>query len=215
MTDDLLVGADARSPRSILDELAARARRAAAGGRDRPDVAIYLASGPVLAGRLVTVGDDRGTPVALLHVSGPAAAPRVASVRIDQIIAVIHDLGRDVVEVGPAPGRLEVVRAWASHAAPLAAALGIAIELAVADGLDDAGRRATLAAAPLLGALLRQLATDDLGRHALLMFTTLRLGASRDGGVRKVGTILAIDVPEDPDRAWTAADLRTAVEKAL
>src|SRR5688572_5342074 len=96
---DLLAGAEPRSPRSILDELAARSRRAFAHGRQRPDIAIYLSSGPVIAGRLVSVGDDRGVPVAILHVGGNAVTPRVASVRVDQVIAVIHDLAHELIEL--------------------------------------------------------------------------------------------------------------------
>lgn len=212
---DLLAGAEPRSPRALLDELAARARRAAARGRERPDVALHLTSGAVIAGRLVAVGDDRGTAVVMLHVGGPPTAPRVAAIRVDQVIAVIHDLVREVVDHGPAPGRLEVLRAWAAQAAPLAAALGIAIELVLADDLDDAGRRAAATTAPILGQLLRELAGDDLGREALLMCTAIRLGASRGGSVRKDGSELVVEVPDDPDRAWSAADLRAEVEKAL
>lgn len=212
---DLLADATARSPRAVLAELAARATRAAARGQLRPEVALYLASGPVIAGRLVSVGNDRDQPVALLHVTGAEGAPRVAAVRVDQIVAVVYDLAREVIDAGPAPGRLEVQRAWLAQAAPIASALGLSLELTLADLLDEAGRRAAFAAAPVLGGLLVQLAGDALGREALLMLTTVRLGASKEPRVRKDGTLLMVDVPSDPDHPWDEAHLRREVEKAL
>lgn len=215
MTDDLLAHASARSPRAALEELSMRARRAAERGRERPEVTIHLASGAVISGRLVKVDDDRGAAVALVHVGGVPAAPRVASLRVDQVVAVIHDLAPELDDLGPAPGRLEVMRAWGTHAAPLAAALGRGLELVVDDRLDESGRRAAFAHAPALGALLRDLAGDPLGRDALLAFETIRLGATPGGEIRKDARVLVIDVPDDPDRAWSPAALRHEVEQAL
>jgi len=215
VTTDLLATVTARNPRGLLDELAAKARRAAGRGRERPDIALHLASGAVIAGRLVAVGDDRGTVMAVLHVGGSPAAARVASVRVDQIVAVIHDLGAEVVDHGPAPGRLEVQRAWGAQAGPLANALGVALELTLRDELDDNGRRGALAMAPMVGGLLRELATDELGRMAMLMLTGVRLGAATSGRVGKEGSMLTVDVPDDPDRAWSVDELRREVEKAL
>lgn len=213
---DLLTDVTARSPRAVLADLALRATKAVARGRDRPEVALYLASGPIVTGRLVSVANDRDQPVALLHVSGPEGAPRVAAVRVDQVIAVCYDVVREAADAGPAPGRLEVQRAWLAQAAPIAQALAMPLELTLADLLDEPGRRAAATAAPMLGALLAQLATDALGREALLQLTTVRLGAARDGGrVRKDGTLLIVEVPSDPDHAWDAGQLRAEVEKAL
>jgi hypothetical protein len=212
---DPWASAVARSPRSILDEMTARAKRAAIHDRPRPEVALYLASGPVIAGTLITTSDDRGMAVVLLQIGTDRSAQRVVSVRIDAVVAVAYDLLPPVIDAGPAPGRLEVARAIAGHAPALAAALGVAIDLTAIDDPDDRHRRAVVAAAPALGAVLTRLAHDDLGREALLMLTSIQCGAGATGDVRKDGVALLITVPSDPDRAWGERELQAAIEAAL
>lgn len=205
-----------RSPRAILDELAARHRKALArGGAPGPEVAVYLASGPIVVGRVLAVGDDRGAALAVLHISGDLAAPRVVTVRVEQVIAIAHDLLPPAAITAPAPGRLEVARALAAFAPAIASRLGIGLELRLADDLDDAARHAVAAATPGLGALLTALAADDHGRAALLMLTTVRVGAAVTGAVRRDGAVLVIDVPRSLDDAWTEAEARAAIERAL
>jgi hypothetical protein len=205
-----------RSPRAILDELAARHRKAQGrGGGVGPEIALYLVSGPIIVGRVLAVADDRGVALAVLHISGHVHAPRVVTVRVEHVIAVAHDLLPPAEVTTPAPGRLEVARALAAFAPAIASRLGIGLELRLADDLDDAARHAVSAATPTLGALLTTLAADEQGRAALLMLTTVRVGAAATGAVRRDGAVLVIEVPRGLDDAWSEAEARAAVERAL
>lgn len=209
MTDDRLVGLIPRSPLAVLEDLAHRAARAVAAGRGRPEVALYLASGPVVTGRLVAVGDERGASLVVLHVGGDVHAPRLVTVRGDQIVGVSHELAAPIVDTGPAPGRLELARAAAS------AAVDAGVAIAVTDGLPDAGRRAVGLVLPRLGPLLAALRIDALGREALAAITTVKVGAAATGEVRRDGADLVIVVPDDPDAPWDDHALTTALERAL
>jgi hypothetical protein len=177
-----------RSPRAILDELAARHRKAQGrGGGVGPEIALYLVSGPIIVGRVLAVADDRGVALAVLHISGHVHAPRVVTVRVEHVIAVAHDLLPPAEVTTPAPGRLEVARALAAFAPAIASRLGIGLELRLADE----------------------------GRAALLMLTTVRVGAAATGAVRRDGAVLVIEVPRGLDDAWSEAEARAAVERAL
>ena len=213
---DALARLTARSPRRLLDELAARAQKAAAAGKDRPLVTVHLATGRDLVGRIVAVGDDGGIAVLALFVGGTLATPQVAHVRVDQVVAVTHDpVAPRPASEDPPPGRLEIARALGERAAGLASRLARPVELVAADGLGDDERRAVMAAIPIAAAVLGRLADDAMGREALAAVTTVRLGAATHGSVRRDGATLTIEVPRAPDDAWDEAAMRAAVEKVL
>ena len=78
----------AASPRRLLDDLARIAANLAKNDKPRPEVELYLASGQVVRGRIVSVADERQGSIALVQVGGNPRQPSVAYVRIDQVVAV-------------------------------------------------------------------------------------------------------------------------------
>ncbi len=80
-----LVGAP---PRRLLEDLARTGAVLAKNDRSRPEVEIYLVSGQLVRGRIVSVVDDRDGAVAVLVVGGSPRGPSVMFVRVDQIAAV-------------------------------------------------------------------------------------------------------------------------------
>jgi len=80
-----LVGA---SPQRLLEELAHTGEALAKNDRARPEVEVYLGSGQLIRGRIISVADDQHGAVALLVVGGSPRGPSVTFVRVDQIAAV-------------------------------------------------------------------------------------------------------------------------------
>lgn len=214
---DRLAELNPRAPRRLLDELAGKAARAAAQGKDRPQVTVMLATGRELAGRVVAIGDEGGVVVLALHVGGPASAPTVTHVRVDQVIAVTVDVAPDKPAFdGPPPGRLELARALGDHAAALTSVLGGApVALSTADPLGDDERHAVAAALPTLAKVLLALAADDLGKDALRGLAAIKVGAAGKGSVTQTAGTLSIDVPRSSDDAWDERAMRREIEKAL
>src|SRR5438477_6032178 len=108
MTDDVAGKLVAKTPRRLLGELAALAPKLAS----RPEVELHMQGG-VIRGRVIAMSDAEG--VVLVQTGGAAAAPSVAYVRADDVVAVIvidaSVLVRPVVGDAPAPTRLELTRA--------------------------------------------------------------------------------------------------------
>lgn len=211
----LLAQTPPRSPRHVLEDLAARGERAVAGGKERPNVTLELASGRQLQGRVVAVGDDGGLAMVLLHTGGTERAPQVMQVRADHIVAVSYEVMREVAPDRSAPGRLELSRMLTAGADDLAAALGKRLEVATAEPLDEAQRHAVAALAPALRQALVRLAADEMGREALNGIAAVRVGAAHQRGAVKASGELHVDAPLSPGDEWTAAELQAALEKAL
>lgn len=204
-----------RSPRHVLEDLAARGERAVAGGKERPQVSLELASGRQLQGRVVAVGDDGGLPMVLLHTGGSERAPQVMHVRADHVVAVSYDVVKEAPPDRAAPGRLEIARLLTAAAEELAGPLGRKLEVAAADPLDEAQRHAVAALVPTLRQALVRLAGDEMGREALSALGALRIGAASQRGAVKASNELHVDAPLPPGDEWTTAELQAALEKAL
>ncbi len=206
----------ARSPRHALEELILRGDRAFAAGKERPLVHLELASGRQLDGRAVAIADDGGVAVVLLHTGGPERSPQVLHLRIDVIVAVGYEVGKDrpADAAGP-PGRLELARLISAAAEDVGHKLGDKLELLLDDPLDDEQRRAVAALLPTLRPALAQLAGDAMGKEALLGLSALRLGASASRNVLKVSGELHIDAPLPPADDWTTTELVSAIEREL
>jgi DNA-binding transcriptional ArsR family regulator len=208
-----------RSPRHVLEELAARGARAVAGGQERPLVTLELANGRQLRGSCVAIADDGGLPMVLLHTGGIERAPEVLHVRIDHVVAVGYQAWREAAPAGPAPGRLEINRALAGVADELAAKLGQRVELTAGELAEDAQRLAAMALVPVLRQALSQLAGDAMGADALRSLSAIRVGAAREGAALRthVGAAheLHVDAPLPPAEEWTAPALVAAIEKVM
>jgi hypothetical protein len=206
-----------RAPRRILEEIVARGQKAAVTGKDRPVVTLLLTTGRDVTGRAVAIADDGGLAMIALHVGGPISAPQVAHVRVDQIVAVTHDLAtpRPPMADEAAPGRLELARALAPHAAQVSAKIDKKLELSPNEPLDDDDRRAVMAAIPLFAQVLGKLAEDAIGKDALRLLSEIRLGASARGDARTAGGVLTVEVPRSSDDAWDERAFKAAIEKAL
>lgn len=205
-----------RSPRRALEELIGRGDRAQAQGKERPVVSIELASGRQFEGRPVALADDGGLSMLLLHTGGSERAPQVLHLRTDVIVAVGYEAGnaRPVDAAGP-PGRLELSRLVSAAAEDVAHKLGKKLDLLLVEPLDDDQRRAVAALLPTLRPVLAQLATDSMGKEALLGLVAVRLGASASRHVLKVSGELHLDAPLPPADDWTTAELVAAIESAL
>jgi hypothetical protein len=202
-----------RSPRRLLEELAAASGRLAAGGKPRPRVTLHMVSGRDLTGRLVGTGEDGGSAVALVHVGGDAD---VAHVRIDQVAAVtVHEPAAPARPV-EAPGRLDLARRAAAREKALAAALGQALPIAL-DGAvaGDADLHAVAALLAVLGDALAGVLGDPLGVEAIRQLGAIQIGASDEPTAVRVGAELQLRGARDEARQWTASELRAAIERAV
>lgn len=223
MTDDVLSQLTGASPRKLLEDLARIGAALAKNDRARPEVECYLASGPAVRGRIVSVAEDRQGAMALLAIGGNVRAPSVTFIRIDQIAAVtVVDaslLVKAPVVDSPIPSKLELQRQLAARGDALATAAGrrIAITLGGASELDDDGRRAIGVTLPLVVDVLVAIAADDMGREALRKIETVELGAASSGdvGTYDSGHRLVIRAPKLLTEQFTAQTLRRAIEKLL
>lgn len=207
-----------RAPRRILEELVARGAKAAVTGKDRPVVTLQLVTGRDVTGRAVAIADEAGLAMIALHVGGPLSAPTVTHVRIDQVVAVTHDVATDKPPMADeaAPGKLQLTRELAQKVAPVVAnKVDKPIAVVPNEPLGDDDRRAVMAAIPLLATVLGTIASDAIGADALRKLSEIRTGAATRGDVRIQGDILVIEVPRAADDAWDERTLKAAIEKSL
>lgn len=206
-----------RGPRFVLDELAERSRQLAASNRARPEVELHLASG-IVRGRVVATGDDRGTPIVVVHVDGAPVAPSVAYVRVDQVTAVVvRDaavLARQVPADEPVPSRLDFTRRLTALADALGTRLGRAFAVNAPE-LDDDGRRAVARLLPVLGELVPRIAADTLGAQAIAALDGLELAAGPQTAAVRHGRTLAITAPRFALDATSPDELRALIERVL
>jgi hypothetical protein len=218
--DDVLAQLAPRAPRRLLEELAQLSRTLAAAGRPRPEIELYLVSGPAIHGRLVEIAEDRGTVIATMLV---ATAPRTLSVsfvRVDQIAAVtVVDaalLARPLVADVPAPGRLELQRLLAARVEAITAAIGRSLPIELPADLDDDGRRAIAMVLPILADVLIAIGGDAMGRDALSALEAIELHPAASAEVaRPDPRRLVLSAPKLLTELFTAASLRTELEKVL
>jgi hypothetical protein len=225
VSDDVLDQLEGASPRRLLDELARIGCALAKNQRPRPEVELFLGSGQVIRGRIITVADDRHAgAVALVHVGGHVRQPAVTYVRVDHVAAVgVGDaslLVRAPVIDAPAPSRLELQRQIAARADGLHAKLGRPVKIDLASGdLDDDARRAIGAVVPLLFEVLLAIASDAMGKEALVPIERIELAAAPAAEV--VAEIVngsrgfLIRAPKLLTEQLTHQTLRSALEKQL
>lgn len=219
--DDLAARLEPRSPRRVLEQLAPMARALAAGGRLRPELELVLASGTVLRGRMVTIGEERDGAIVVIATGGSLREPTVAYVQVNQIIAVVVSDASVLVHgpsfEQPVPSKLELARQLTALANALETDLGRPLALAVAGELDDAGRRAVAIALPLVIDVLRAVAGDPLGKEALAGLNAIELSAAPPGrhGVERRERTLVVRAPTTLLDAFTAQSARTAIERVL
>ena len=220
MIDDILGKLTGGSPRHLLEDLSRIAAALAKADRPRPEIELYVASGQVIRGGIVGVGDDRGDAIAVVQVGGTAKQPTVTFVRVNQIVAVtVVDASLLVKAPGsdaPVPSKLELQRQLAARSDALASVLGrpFAFEL-VASDLDEDGRRAIGAALPLVVDVLSAIAKEDLGKEALGAIDGIELGAATSADIQRTGKRLAIRAPKLVTEQLTHVVLRRAIEKLL
>ena len=221
MTDDVIAQliATPRSPRRLLEDLAALARVLAGHDRPRPEVELYLAGGQVVRGRLAGVVDDGGATIAMVITGGQPRTPALAYVRVDHVVAVIAAdaslLVRAPVSDQPAPRKLELARALGARAESLTTALGRALPMTTVAELDDDGRRAVAALLPALVDTLRAIARDGMGKQALDALAGVELGAAAQPAVQRADGKLVVLAPKLAMDAWAPARLRAELEKLL
>jgi hypothetical protein len=213
-----LVGA---SPRRLLEELGRTGAVLARNDRARPEVEVYLGSGQMIRGRIISVADDRQGAVALLVVGGSPRGPSVTFIRVDQIAAVtVIDaslLVKPPTADLPVPSKLELQRQAAAGGEALASQLGhpLSIQLGSVTELDDEGRAAMGGTLPLLFDVLTAIALDDLGREALKGLDVIELGSASAGEVTRADKRLVVRAPKLVAEQYTHASLRKAIEKLL
>jgi len=204
-----------RSPRRLLEDLAAAAERLAATGRPRPRVTLHLTTGRDMAGRLLAVGEDGGSAVAVLHVGGDTD---LAHVRVELVAAVtVHEPIAPARTADEAPGRLELARQVAARSKSLAAALGAGMPIALDDVMvSDADLRAVAALLAVLDDALAGVLSDPLGVESMKReVDSLRLAAGEESSALVIGRVLHIRAARDELTRWTVAELRAAIERAL
>ena len=220
---DIIDELTAGSPRRVLEDLARLSSALAKADRPRPEVELFLASGPIVRGRIVSVTEDRHAgSIAVVHVGGNLRQPAVTFVRVDQVTALsVVDaslLVRAPVTDAPVPSKLELQRQIAARADGLHAKLGrpVRVELGGID-LDDDARRAIGALVPLLFEVLTAIASDDMGKEALAQVERIELAAAPGGEVVKesVRDQLLVKAPKLLTEQFTHQTLRRALEKHL
>ena len=213
-----LVGA---APRRLLEDLSRVAVALAKNDRARPEVELYLASGQVVKGRIVTVSDDRQGAVAVLQIGGNARQPAVTFVRVDQVTAVsVTDASLLVhapISDAPAPSRLELQRQIAARLDGVHTKLGrpLAIKLGPASLDDDDSRRAVGALVPVLFDVLMSIIDDDMGKQAIGALESIELVADASGQVVKEQRGVLIRAPKLLTEQYTHQTLRKALEQHL
>jgi hypothetical protein len=218
-----LIGA---APRRLLEDLSRVAVALAKNDRARPEVELYLASGQVVKGRIVTVSDDRQGAVAVVQVGGNVRQPSVTFVRVDQVAAVnVVDASLLVhapVSDAPAPSRLELQRQIAARLDGLHTKLGraefarpLAIKLATTSIEDDDSRRAVGALVPVLFDVLMAIVDDDMGKQAIGALESIELAADASGEVVKEPRGFSIRAPKLLTEQYTHQTLRKALEQHL
>jgi hypothetical protein len=219
--DDVLeqLAAGNVSPRRVLDDLARVSHALAKNDRPRPEVELFLSSGHVVRGRMVSVVDDRQGVMAMLLVGGNQRQPAVTFVRIDQVIALgVGDaslLVRAPQPDTPVPSKLELQRQIAARIDGLHAKLGRKLEINLAGTLDDDDRRAIGLLVPVLAEVLTAIAGDEMGKEALAQVHVIELGAAPSGEVRKESRGFFIRAPKLLTEQYTHATLRKDLEKQL
>jgi hypothetical protein len=214
-----LVGA---APRRLLEDLSRIAVALAKNDRARPEVELYLASGQVVKGRIVTVSDDRQGAVAVVQVGGSVRQPAVTFVRVDQVAAVnVADASLLVhapISDAPAPSRLELQRQIAARLDGLHTKLGakpLAIKLGTTSAEDDESRRAVGVLVPVLFDVLMAIVDDDMGKQAIGALESIELGADSRGEVVKEQRGFLIRAPKLLTEQYTHQTLRKALEQHL
>jgi hypothetical protein len=221
VTEEVLERLVGASPRRLLEDLSRVAVALAKNDRARPEVELYLASGQVVKGRIVTVSDDRHGAVAVLQVGGNARQPAVTFVRVDQVSAVnVADASLLVhapISDAPAPSRLELQRQLAARLDGLHPKLGrpIQVNLGAASLDDDDSRRAVGALVPVLFDVLMSIAADDMGKQALSALEAIELSAAASGEVVKEQRGFLIRAPKLLTEQYTHQTLRKELEKHL
>ena len=209
-----------RSPRRLLEDLAQLSRTLAAAGRPRPELDLYLMSGPVIHGRLVEIAEDRGAVIATMLVAGANRTLSVSFVRVDQIAAVtvvdVALLARPLVAEVPAPGRLELQRMLAARVEAITVAVGRPLPIELPADLDDDGRRAIAMVLPILAEVLIAIGGDAMGKDALSALEAIELHPAASGEVaRPDPRRLVVSAPKLLTELFTATSLRTELEKVL
>lgn len=218
-SEDVTTQLAVKSPRRVLEELAKISTKLASMDRPRPEVELHLASGQVVRGRVVAVGDDQSTAMLLLLTGGQPRTPSIAYVRVDQIAALtIADaslLVKPIVSDEPAPSKLELARALGARSESLTTALGRALPMSAVPELDDDGRRAVASVLPALVDSLRAISRDAMGREALDKLSGVELSAGNRPELRRDGDKVYLVAAKLATDAWPAERLRNELEKLL
>lgn len=215
MNDDIVAQLTGTAPRRLLEDLARIASALAKHDRARPEVELFLASGQVVRGRIVTVSDDRHGAIAVVQVGGNVRQPSVTFVRVDQVAAVgVADasvLVKAPITDAPAPSKLELQRQIAAKLDGLHQKLKIEFSPTA----DDDDRRAIGALLPVLFDVLGAIAADDMGKQALALVETIELAAGPGGEVMKQQRGFRIVAPKLLTEQFTHQALRRELEKHL
>jgi hypothetical protein len=197
----LLMAAVAVTPASVLRSLAA-----AGAAPDLPAVTVYLVSGQVLDGRLVTVGTDHGHEVVVLAVGPQLAYAQLADIRAVGVGA--PERYRDILSGGalpmPATGD-PVTRLGLRRDFPPSPEFPLDVDW---DALPDSAE-ALANLARLLDGLrtaTAEVCADELGRRAWAAIAVLRVE-------HRTGT--AVSVQAGPDALSVRADLTAALPRQL
>lgn len=221
MVDELVDRLKPSSPRHLLEELAQIGATLAKHDRPRPEIELYLNSGQVVRGRLISVADTGQGASILVQVGGNPKAPSVTYVQIDRVTAItVVDAGvlaKPLLSDAPVPSRLELQRQMAARADAMSTLLGrpIAFEVGSAAELDDDGRRALGLAFPILADVMMAIAGDAIGRDALGKLDAVELASSSDNQIRLEGRRLVIHASKLLNEQHTHATLRRTIEKLL
>lgn len=194
------------APVAMLEQLARLGDALAKAGRSRPEVVIGLAGGQPLRGQLVTASRDGvaiATPPTVVLVN-PAD---IAAVTIDA--SDLARLARPELTAGEPPSRLALVRQVAS------AASGLAVKLAVANALEDDGRRAVASGLAALCDAVGAIYRDELGRQALATIEMIELAAATQLAVDRAATTITVRLPTLVGETVTSDAIRRALERVL
>lgn len=220
-SDETLAKLKAASPRNLLEELARVGAALAKLDRARPEVEVFLGSGQTIRGRIVSVADERGGAMALLHTAGPPRAPSVAYVRVDRVAAVTVSDASVLVHAptsdAPVPSRLELARQLAARGELLAGSLGRPVPFTIASDVDDDARRAIGLALPLVTEVMTGIAGDEMGKDAIANITAIELGGGRSLEVllENERHKLVVRVPTVVTEPLSHARLRSTIEALL
>jgi len=209
-----------QSPEPLLQRLVELGNR---GEESRALVTLHLASGTHVRGLLLARGDDTryGAAWILQEDTGQRSSDDLVYVPIAAVESVtVHGVAALIEHLGaakPPPSRLELQRLAKEASGTLASSLGRVIAFEPDAPADEPSARAMAALLKRFAGVLRDVASEALGKEALAAVDRVVLHAAEALRVAREGDALVVSAPLSSGAGGlpSGSELKSAVDDAL